>query len=130
MKFIPKKPVIPKIKVFHNALKTEIITQTMEGNDKKDIFNVRPLTAANEGHFKKTNSLPFGISINSENSQDGNSKKQPKMKKNIKGNDEVVAAIPEGFAQNNEILRAILVYMSRNLTEIKNGNKKKMGKLD
>ena len=32
--------------------------------------------------------------------------------------------------QNNEIYRAILAYMSRNLTEIKNVNKKKMGKLD
>ena len=52
------------------------------------------------------------------------------MKKNIKGNAEVVAAIREGFAQNNEILRAILAYMSRNLTEIKNGNRKILGKLD
>ena len=52
------------------------------------------------------------------------------MKKNKKGNAEVVAAIREGFAQNNEIYRAILAYISRNLTEIKNVNKKKMGKLD
>ena len=50
--------------------------------------------------------------------------------KNKKGNAEVVAAIREGFAQNKEIYRANLVYMSRNLTEIKKVNKKKMGKLD
>ena len=47
------------------------------------------------------------------------------MKKNKKGNAEVVAAIREGFAKNNEIYRVILAYMSRNLTEIKNVNEKK-----
>ena len=47
------------------------------------------------------------------------------MKKNKKGNAEVVASIREGFAKNNEIYRVILAYMSRNLTEIKNVNEKK-----